>query len=455
MARKFAAASSLSEALQHRLWASSDEYVRRALAKRADLAASLQPLAVTDPSLIAYWASTQRPASPLLAVAISNASDEHALMTLSSQDALSETDLRAIAARATYMVAWALLDHHQLPDDLRADLVVKYVAAADLQEAGFGRQFTERIGEDPYVWARAVAASNWNQAGLISAAVSAHGAHPAVQIEIVAALERLDEALRDSSLRPKKSSSGTGVAFPHPITQTVSRAGTGLLRFASLSREVLDRLARIPSLTGIRSELESRSQLSLAEKLDSLSCTLAVHTADRAIARDHAAKITDIINARPALNWPSIVVVQEALAHHDLLDEATLDSALSLSRGPESRLIATQLYDMNMKDELLLFASTLGTLVLDQIEDPTEVLLALARQGHRDIAMGRYAPADATLIARAYQPASDLLHESALLSIALEQIERLPARQADTALALLGEWSGDLDSLILAAAQID
>jgi hypothetical protein len=437
VARKLAESARLSDALQHRLWVSSDPWVRRTLAGRPDLADDLQRQAVADDELIQYWARRQRGNRELLDTAVANASSEMSLMALCSQEALRPSHVVTLAAKATAAVGWVLLEHHDVPVRQARYLVKSYVASLAVTESA-GRVFSDRVRNAPELLAAATEAVTWKQVGVLRVAVGEIRSFPELLGPIVDAMMRL---------------AGDAHHY-HPDAvplRTVVRSVEDLLRSPHITSAQLAMLASLEILGEFSSELEARIRADVAGGLARLDC-VDDRGCDIRTAKRHA-RILNRISRHENLYLPDAVIL-EALRHRAYLSTTVYTTIVTDARGMQARSVAAELARTGRISDLTELARQAGTLLLDDLDEAGEVLRLLAVEGHRDLTTRRVPAAHRGIVVQAFRPIRALLSEPEMLADVLSNLESLDPVVAEIALGLLGEWEGDLPSLVAAARHL-
>ena len=435
-ARRLAEAERLSPSLQRRLWRVPNLWVRRTLAARADLVDELQALAITDDELIGAWASRERDGA-LLSAAIDNAVSEASLMALIAQSDLDESQVAALARKATTMSGWHLLDHHTVPLDLAVPLVHRYIKATEQADTP-GRSLTERLCREPALLAAVADVVTWKQAGFLRTIAGEVTRHPELIDPLIAALTRLD---RDIRTRPREA---------HAV-RSVSRSVEEMLRSTAISVSQLTALSNLPVLADLRSQIDARIRVDVAGSIAGLTCTPSSECARR--TAKHHARILTRLGRHFTHPLPAAVAVEAALHRAHLADTVFTDIVQPLA-GSVARTAAVELATAGRVQELAGMVRVLGTTILSDVPDATAVYTQLAREGDR-VLTDRSVPAQfRTVVIAAYRPLQQLLGHPQILSEVLARIEALPPAVADTALGLLDGWEGDLNSLLTAACEL-
>ena len=452
LARKLAESPRLTNELQRRLWATGDRWVRGALVKRVDLDPTVETECVGDDTLIPAWASVPGRPSGLLERATESACSEHSLMALSSQVNLSSAALESLADKGTAMVGWSLLARSDISDALRADLSVRYVMFADLDRNSFGKDLMERIGENPEVWVRILDVVSWRQVGVLHAASGSLCDDESVREAFIATVERLQLSSAGVSTGYDASSPGDGYTALNSPVRTMLSAVRQLLRCSELSADHIGRLSQLPVLSTLRSELEKRAQLRIAETVASLRSQDDVTAVCNPMDADlHVSHLRSLMANALVVSVPATLMVSEALHHRDLLTDVELQQACSLIRGPESRQLAATLERVGRYPDLVEFARRGGVLVLDQVQHRDMVLVSLAGSGCTELLRHRLDDATSRMVVRAYRPLRDVVSAPHLVGYVLDALSVLGERNGETALGLLSGWEGSLDELECAA----
>lgn len=456
IARKLADCPKLPHDLQLQLWATGDRWVRSSLVKRADLETTIESQCVLDDSLIPAWASVAGRSPVVLDIAVASAHTEHALMSISSQELLTSEGLRRLADKATPMVGWALLTRGDLTDEQRAELAVRYVVFSDLGRNSFGKDIMERLGTVPAVWVQLLDAISWRQIGVLHAASGSLSENESVREAFIAAVERLDATAEGVVAGYDPSAPDEGYTANDSPLRTLLSSVRQLLRSPNVPIDQLERLACVQVLSAVRSDLEKRATLRIAEVVAMLQREPdgVTESCDPAEGFIHVALLRSLLANATDVTVPATVLLNEALHHRDLLTTDEIRRACDLVRGPESRRVAVRLEELGRFDDLVEFAKRGSLLVLDQVRDQERVLVRLASEGCRDVLRARLDDHRTRLVIGAYRPLREVLAESRLVEFLLEDLYGLDPCSRETALGLLGGWEGSISELMLASVSL-
>ena len=458
VARNLADAVALSPAVQQLVWRSGDEWARRRLAGRIDLADALMDACCDRDDLIPYWAGVSRTDEARLDRAARAATTEMSLMALAGQHRLTPAARALVVAKATRMVAWALLDRDDLDSTQRLEAVRRYVAGGELPVTA-ARRLAETLGSDASGWVAALEVSRWPQTGALLTAASAPALDlPGVRSALLRALGRLaDEPLSEQV--PEPVPYGPRQSYGRrEILEDAGRAVTALLRCSDLTDEELDSLSMLPWLTDeARRTVDDRARQGVDRLLASLSCRpgdSSTSSSGPYVAGDHGVVLIELMANGSGLRFPAEHLAYEALVHRSQLDERTVRDAVELVRGPRSRELAATLEACGRFDELVVLADLLGIDALEQVTDPLPVLLTLAACGSNTISDRTIPSRYLTEVARRVRPASRLLRQPVMLGVVVAHLETLAPTTFDTALNMLAGWEGDVDALVAASAAL-
>ena len=434
-ARLLAASSFLPTNLQQRLWDTGDLWVRRSLARRDDLDPQIQNQVVCRPELIGSWARVPRFDVGLLEVACAAAVDDDGIMALSAQESLTEPMIRALVSMASPYVGWELLGRQHVPSDAAVALVERYVSSLGLMTDGPGRVFTERLGEEPSLWAAAVRSCDWRHLPIIAVAASYAVATDAeLRNEVVNALVRLMDAL-PSEIDDRSSRRLAA------ITDT-------LLASPELRVDELQRLAALPILGERHDAIGRRLDVDLASLVARMGCQGGVDAmtcVDALVALAESGTRTGLSGG---------VLLTEMVRHRHLIDDAHLAALVPLCRGREVTELTARWEAQGRLDDLVSLARLVGSSVLDGLTKPGPVLVMLSGEPPHWFGDHVVAPEDRVPVALAYRPACALMTMPGLLGAALSVIDDLEPADADTAVTLLAEWQDDLHSLLQAVPRL-
>lgn len=445
-----AAATRLSEDRQRHLWIRGGDDVRKVLARRPDLAPDLAASAVADTAFIGAWSSIPRTDSGLLEIAVRTASSETTLMGLTRQAFLTEASIELLAAKATPVVGWYLLQNHAVPTPLGWNLVFGYVSALKPMTDGPGRAFEEVLDRDPELWLAAVAASDITRFPIIRAAASRANTNVSLQEAIVDSLEQIERFNHTLDGRAERH-----------FRSTVDE----LMRSPYLHTKEITRLLQLRNCTNRVEALQVRLDEDISSAISSLTCNanpdyMDVHCSEHGhqaplYGANHVKGLETLARRLTDLRLPQELLASEALEHRAALSEDALNAILQSCRGVSSRNLAVTLHETGRFDDLLELTRRLGLLVLDEVSERKTILVQLAREGSSEINDRNIPSADALEIIRVFHPLRDVLHHPGLCAHVIEFIEQLPANQAETAFTLIGEWEGDLDSLLAATVALE
>jgi hypothetical protein len=226
-----------------------------------------------------------------------------------------------------------------------------------------------------------------------------------------------------------------------------------LLRNSRLTVKQLDRLSIIDLLASQKNEILQRSSVDLFSNISELELSsLNGEICGEDSMNSHAEALISLVPYLNDVSLPNEIIAYEALIHRKFLDVEITEKLVHCCRGKGSRMVAKRLEKENRIDALVTLTDIMGTLALDETAEPLAVLTALASKGSREITDRSIQPEHRQVVAYSYRPLREIVCQPEMLSVVLEVIERLDPVRAETALQLLGEWEGDLYSLVDAVA---
>ena len=436
VSRHLARAENVPYRIQRLLWCSGDSFARSALASLQDLDPTVEEwiLAERDDRLIASWARSRTRRATLVDQACSWVTDEMALISLAGLAPLSTHALGELVTRATPMVATRLLERDDLPDLARAALVGRYLSTVDSTHSGAGRVLLEKFGESPTVWAEVVRQCWPAHVGLLSSIPSGALDDPEVQEQVL----RLFESTAPESLRSAR--------FTHVFQRVVK----SLAASATLPLDDVERLLRIvsdwdPDLLPL---VERRRAADVPALLGQALCVPGRECAGSA---EHVDALRALLGAVSFVSLPLTHLFVCGVRHLDALDKDVFSAAAAQLRGDAGRSALTQLESAYGpgSPELVAAVRLLGLWPASALSDPVPTMRVLAQQGWEQLARAYQLPVEVLeVVAWEFAPATDLLADSVFAELICRRLEPLDEQATETALALLGEWSGSLRELV-------
>lgn len=408
---------------------------RSTLSSRRDLAPDVERLILTERSdrLIGAWARAGSRDPLLVDDACSWARDESALLALAGMADLSTRSLDLLTSHATPHVASRLLAREDLSVAQRLPLVPLFLASLEPQATGAGRTVTERVGDDPELWACAVEHC-WPKHPALLGAVP----RPALN----------DPRVHDAMLDVLESLSGSDLSDYSPLI--AQRSIKSLAASPALSSFNARRLHEValhlyPEAAAMT---ERRMLLDFPVMLSRLHCEPATGCSGDG---EHLEDLSAVLASASLVDLPLEKVFLSALTHQDELGFEAVAPLATQLRGDRGRSVLVHLESTcgPGSRHLANAVQHLGTWPANALADPEPTFRALATSGWEAVTRSHHLPPAAReVVAMEFAPITELLSDAEYSAIVSKQIADLPQSQHCAALSLLGEWSGSLRELL-------